>query len=238
MDAIALVHIVAGTVGLLSGYVALVVTKGATVHRKGGMLFVYSMLTMATFGVALALIRNKAPAINIPAASLTAYLIVTSLTTVRPLEPGTRQGRWLEIAAMAVALGVGALTLLWGVEAIANGGKRNGMPAFPFFMFATFALLGAAGDIRILRYGALTGASRLARHLWRMSIALFLAALSFSVQMASILARRQIRVPGGAVALPMVIVLVVMLYWLWRVRLRRSLRGVVLLHAAEASKAS
>jgi hypothetical protein len=38
------------------------------------MIFVYSMLTMATFGVVLALTRNKAPAINIPAATLTSEL--------------------------------------------------------------------------------------------------------------------------------------------------------------------
>jgi hypothetical protein len=58
VDAIALIHIAAGTVGLLSGYTALLVTKGATMHRKGGMLFVYSMLTMAAFGLARASVRT------------------------------------------------------------------------------------------------------------------------------------------------------------------------------------
>jgi len=129
---------------------------------------------------------------------------------------------------MMVALGVGSVMLMWGLQAIANGGQRNGMPAFPFLMFATFGLLGAAGDLRVMRSGPLKGGPRLARHLWRMSIALFLAALSFSVQAASLLAKRQIRLPGPAIALPMVVVVATMLYWLWRVRLRRSLRGIVL----------
>ena len=238
MKVTALVHILAGTVGLLCGYTALFVVKGASVHRKSGMLFVYSMLTMAVFGVVLAISRNKAPEINIPAASLTSYLIITALITVRPLGPGSRNARWLGLAAMLVALGVGSITLMWGFEAIANGGKRNGMPAFPFLMFATIGLLGAAGDLRVMRFGALKGPSRLARHLWRMSIALFLAALSFSVQLASILRRQDIRLPGGVIAVPMVLVLGAMLYWLWRVRLRRSLRGMVLLRAAETSKVS
>ena len=224
----ALLHILAGTVGLLCGYVALFVIKGATVHRRSGTIFVYSMLTMATFGVVLALTRNKAPAINIPAATLTSYLIITALTTVRPLAPGSQKARWVEVGAMLVALGVGSVMLMWGLEAIANGGRRNGMPAFPFLMFATFGLLGAAGDLRVMRSGPLKGGPRLARHLWRMSIALFLAALSFSVQAASLLAKRQIRLPGPAIALPMVVVVATMLYWLWRVRLRRSLRGIVL----------
>ena len=115
--------------------------------------------------------------------------------------------------------------LTFAGEAIANGGKRNGMPAFPFIMFGTIALLGTLGDLRVLRSGPLTGASRLARHLWRMSFALFIAALSFSVQVMKMIPK-PIRVPG-LIALPMVLVLGAMFYWLWRVRIRRSLRGIV-----------
>ncbi len=227
MEPTLLIHVAAGTVGLLCGFVALYSVKGMTLHRKSGIIFVYAMLAMAVFGAVLALSRAKAPAINIPAALLTSYLMVTALTTVRPLAAGSRRARWLAIGAMLVALGVGMTMLVWGVQAIANGGRRNGMPAFPFFMFATFGLLGAFGDLRVMRSGALKGAARLARHLWRMSIALFLAALSFSVQAGSMLARSELRLPGGVIALPMVLVLGTMLYWLWRVRVRRSLRGVV-----------
>lgn len=232
MKATVLLHILAGGIGLLSGYVALYAAKGATVHRKSGMLFVYAMLTMATFGVVLAVSRNKAPEINIPAASLTSYLIITALTTVRPLDAGSWKARWLAIGALLLALGVGSVMLFWGMEAIANGGKRNGMPAFPFLMFATIGLLGAIGDLRVMRSGPFTGASRLVRHLWRMSIALFLAALSFSVQLAGMLSKRGIQLPGAAIALPMLLVLITMLYWLWRVRVRRSLRGLAVRAAA------
>ena len=140
--------------------------------------------------------------------------------------------RWLAMGAMLLALGVGSVMLTWGLEAIVNGGKRNGMPAFPFFMFATIGLLGAIGDLRVMRSGPFTGASRLVRHLWRMSIALFLAALSFSVQMAGMLAKKEIHLPGGVIAVPMLLVIVTMLYWLWRVRVRRSLRGLAVRSAA------
>lgn len=77
-----LVHIVAGTLGLLTGYVALSAAKGGTLHRKSGMLFVYTMLTMAFFGLTIALVRGIAPAINIPAALLTSSMAITALTTV------------------------------------------------------------------------------------------------------------------------------------------------------------
>jgi uncharacterized membrane protein len=47
MRTILFVHILAGGLGLVSGYVALYATKGATLHRKSGMLFVCVMTTMA-----------------------------------------------------------------------------------------------------------------------------------------------------------------------------------------------
>jgi hypothetical protein len=43
---------------------------------------------------------------------------------------------------------------------------------------------------------------------------------------------KAIRIPA-LLATPVVIVLVTMLYWLWRVRIRRSLRGMVVARAPE-----
>jgi hypothetical protein len=40
-------------------------------------------------------------------------------------------------------------------------------------------ILAAAGDVRVLRFGLPRGGPRLARHLWRMCFALFIAAGSF-----------------------------------------------------------
>ena len=223
------VHILAGGLSLLFGYVALYSAKGATLHRRSGVLFVYAMLVMASCGMVLAVARDKAPSVNIPAGLLTSYLVITSLTTVRPPIAGAR---WLHVGGMLLASAVGLTMLTFGLEAIANGGRRNGMPASPFFMFATVGLLGSAGDLRVLRSGAFKGASRLARHLWRMSFALFIAALSFSVQIGKMIPK-PLRVPGLLV-LPMLAVLVTMLYWLWRVRVRRTLRGIVGVSAPEA----
>ena len=156
------IHIVAGSVALLAGYVALYAAKGGQLHRKVGMLFVYAMLAMSTGGFLIAATRGVAPAVNIPAAVLTAYLVLTALTTVRPVATGARA---FAIGAMLVAVGVGLTSSTFAIEAIANGGTRNGMPAFPFVMFGIVGLLGATGDLRVLRTGALRGASRLARHL-------------------------------------------------------------------------
>ena len=106
------------------------------------------------------------------------------------------------------------------------------MPAFPFFLFGVVGLLATVGDLRVMRSGPLRGAARLARHLWRMSFALFIAALSFFIGQAKVIPK-PVRVTPLLV-LPVLAVLVTMLYWLWRVRVRRSLRGIVGLRAPEA----
>jgi hypothetical protein len=136
------------------------------------MVFVYAMLTMAVCGMTIAAVRDKAPALNIPVALLTSYLVITALTTV---QPPAASSRWLDTGAMLMALAIGLTFLTFGFEALANGGKRNGMPAFPFFMFGVVGMLAGIGDLRMMRSGPLEGAPRLARHLWRMCFALFIA---------------------------------------------------------------
>ncbi len=184
------------------------------------------MLTTAVAGMAIAVVRDVALAINVPAALLTAYLIVTSLLTVRPLAAAPR---WLDVGLLLVVVAVCLTSFTFGFQAVANGGTRNGMPAFPFFMFAVVGLLASIGDLRMLRSGALAGAFRLARHLWRMSFALFIAALSFFIGQAQVFPE-PIRI-RPLLALPVLAVLLTMFYWLMRVRVRRSLRGIVTVRA-------
>jgi len=218
-----LVHVAAGALALVTGFVALYAAKGQTLHRKSGILFVYAMLTMSILGMLLAATRGGAwGAVNFRAGLLTAYLVVTALTTVRPLAAGAR---WLDVGGMLVALAVGLISLTFGFEALASGGKRNGVPAFPFFLFGVVGLVASVGDLRMIRSGALRGASRLTRHLWRMSFALFIAAMSFFFGQAKVIPK-PIRIPA-LLALPVLAVLVTMLYWLWRVRIRRTFRGIV-----------
>jgi len=222
-----LIHIVAGGLGIISGFVALYSAKGAALHRKSGMVFVYTMLTMCTGGVLIAAARSTAPAVNIPAGLLTAYLVVTALITVRP---PVRGRRWLDVGAMLVALAVGLTSLMFGFEAIANGGRRNGMPAFPFFLFGVVGVLASALDLRMIRAGGLQGASRLARHLWRMCFALFIAAMSFFLGQADVIPE-PLRI-RPLLALPVLAVIVTMFYWLRRVRVRRTDRATAMREAA------
>jgi len=107
------------------------------------------------------------------------------------------------------------------------------MPAFPFFLFGVIGVLGSIGDLRALRSGVARGAPRLARHLWRMCTALLIASMSFFIGQAKVIPK-PIRIMP-LLALPILAVLVTMLYWVWRIRIRRSTRGVVTGAATEVA---
>ncbi len=208
MDGILLVHVTGGGLALASGYLALFAAKGRRIHRKSGTVFVAAMLVMATAGLVIAAGRNVAPAINVPAALLTAYLVVTAVLTVRP--PVTHE-RSLQVGAMLIALGVGGASMMIGFAAVA----RDEL-AFPYFLFGFIGLLACWGDIRVLRQEPPQGPRRLARHLWRMCVALLIAALSFFIGQSDEFPPALRIMP--LLALPMLIALAAMIYWLLRVR--------------------
>jgi uncharacterized membrane protein len=230
MQLVLTIHILAGGLALLAGAVALWTAKGARLHRRSGLLFVAAMLIMALFGGAVSAVEGVAPAVNIPAAVMTAYLVITALLTVRPIAEGAR---WLTPTLMLVALAVGLTDLTFAVEALTSpGGTSHGFPPFPYLMFGTAGLLGSIGDLRMMRSGPLRGAARLARHLWRMTFALFIAALSFFIGQAKVIPEPVRIMP--LLALPVLAVLVTMVYWLWRVRIRRANRGIAAAGPIEA----
>jgi hypothetical protein len=230
MGVILLFHIVAAGLGLASGYLALYSAKGAPLHRRSGLVFTVVMVAMTLSALYLAVAENVAVAVNAPAALITLYLVVTGLTAVRPAAPAVAP--WLDRGGLLVALSVGFVCLAFAIEAVVLGRGRDGMPAFPFFLFGFVGLVAAVGDVRLLRGGALRGAARLARHLWRMTFALLIAAMSFFFGQADELPEALRQPP--LLAAPVVAVLVTLLYWLWRVRIRRSLRGLRL-HAPAAT---
>ena len=52
-------HIIAGLVSLLAGFVALYASKGAWLHRRSGQVFTGAMLSMAGSGALIALFLRQ-----------------------------------------------------------------------------------------------------------------------------------------------------------------------------------
>jgi hypothetical protein len=211
------IHIVAAALGLVSGAVALSVAKGGLIHRRSGMVFTYAIVAMCATAMVAAIVKGQA--VNVMAALMTTYLVLTGLMTVRPRSAGSRRR---DVGLMLMALALGLATISAGLVAIASpSGKVFGYPPFPFFLFGVLGLSGGAGDFRMIRSGALRGAPRLARHLWRMCMALFIAAASFFSIRARVAAIFPAALASPAArVLPVLLVLVAMFYWLWRIRSR------------------
>jgi uncharacterized membrane protein len=207
------IHIAAGGLALVLGAVALIVKKGGTIHRRSGQFFVYAMLVM---GISAAFLGNVGGGL------MAVYFVVTALTTVRPVSPWTRA---LNIAALTLVVGLASLDILGGVKAFNSPkGNLNGVPFAMFFFLAAIMILAAIGDLRVMRFGLPRGGPRLARHLWRMCFALFIAAGSFfSIRQRVGRILPEPFTTGPMRALPILLIFGAMFYWLWRVRSRRTL---------------
>ena len=206
------IHIAAGGLALVLGAVALSVKKGGTIHRRGGLLFVYAMLVM---GGTAAMLGNAFGGL------VAVYFVVTAWTTVHPVSSWTRG---VDVAAMLYAAFFAVVTFQSGVEAFNSpGGSRNGVPFGMFFFLATVTTLAVIGDVRTLRFGVPRGGPRLARHLWRMCFALFIAAGSFfSIRERVARILPEPFTTGPMRLLPILLVFGAMFYWLWKVRRPRS----------------
>jgi hypothetical protein len=144
------------------------------------------------------------------------------MITVQPVTTGWR--RALVLMAM-VGAAVATLSLYRAVVTYPRTGAVIGN-----LVFGVAALLAVRGDLRVLRLGALTGSRRLTRHLWRMCMALWFATASFFLgprrRVEMILPDAIVVTP--VIVIPVITVLLMMGYWIWRLRSRAPLRGVIL----------
>ncbi len=206
-----IVHVLAGSVGLLAGTIAMSVRKGGRLHRASGNVFAAAMLTLASSALCLAIMKSQHG--NIVGSIITFYMITTAWLAGR----GRGMG-WLDFAGLFVGIGGAAAIMTLGVYTLQHPDKN--IPAAMCFFLAVVLLLAAAGDIRMLARGGLTGRPRITRHLWRMCFGLFFATGSF------FLGQQQV-FPAflrGSMILTVLAVLpfLLMIYWIIRVRFRKA----------------
>jgi hypothetical protein len=95
-------------------------------------------------------------------------------------------------------------------------GRVDSLPAPIHYVYGAIAALAAWFDLAFIRRGRLTGAQRLGRHVWRISTALLIAALSFFLGQQDEFPKWM---QGSPVfLLPGLTVLAVMVFWLVRLR--------------------
>lgn len=213
-DAALALHISGGAAGLAAGTVAMIAPKGGRLHRLAGEIFFFAMLAMSGVGAVVApMIDDLGSAFG---GAIAFWLVITGWRAGRTQ---VVQGGAFEIAGVALLAIAIAFVLNLGRVALASPSHSlGGEPAFVFFVVAGIAALMAGLDLKVLLGRPLVGPPRLARHIWRMGLGLFVA-------LGSALAQPKVGgvlfhgptlnlqwIPVGALALALT-------YWLIRVRL-------------------
>lgn len=214
-------HVIAGTIALLAGIIAMSSRKGARAHRVAGTVFVVSMLVMAILADYLAVaIPEQIP--NLFIGTFTIYLVATAWLTVR------RKGRIVGIPekiALVVILCLSVPFVILSFQ-LATGLKPSFKSAVPLegpvriaiYYFTFFVAMAAIGDSKLVLGGGIMGVQRIGRHLWRMCLGLTLAVGSAFTNGLPRLLPNTVHVPLILLFLPQLSSLVLLVFWMIRVR--------------------
>jgi uncharacterized membrane protein len=215
-SAVLALHIGCGTVGLLSGAAAMTVRKGSRNHRLVGNVFVISMLGLATSAVYMATVKHQMP--NVLGGTFTFYLVATAWLTAHRRDERTDISDW---AGLLLVLALMLAYFTYGLEAAQSpSGMKDGYRPGLYFFSGFLAMLAAAGDVRVLIRGGIYGTQRLVRHIWRMCWGLFVASGSIFLarpHLFPVLLRK-----AGVLGVLGFLPLILMIFWLIRVRLSKA----------------
>jgi len=216
-----ILHVITGTIALLAGIVAISSRKGARTHRVAGTVFFVSMLVMAVLADYLALaIPGQIP--NLFIGTFTIYLVGTAWLTVWRKE---RSVGTPEKISLFVILGLCVPFVILSFQ-LATGLKPSFKSAVPLegpvriaiYSFTFFVAMAAIGDAKLVLAGGITGARRIARHLWRMCLGLTFAAGSAFTNGLPRLLPNTVHVPLILLFIPPLSSLVLLVFWVARVR--------------------
>jgi hypothetical protein len=207
-------HIGGASLGLVAGPIALVAKKGAALHRWSGTAFFGAMLAMSGVGAAVApFLPDRGTTL---AGLFVFYLTATAWAAARRA-PGTVGT--VEIGGFLAAVATACLAFTFGwIGAHSPDGRIDRIPyEMPVVVGLVIALC-AAVDLKVILKGGLFGPDRLARHLWRMCLALAMAYGSLAGQPKALPPALR----GQPLTMvPALVVLGLMVFWLVKVRPRR-----------------
>lgn len=202
-------HIAGGSLALLSGAIAVAARKGGRLHARAGTWFVGAMLSLWLTATTLHIVEGQ------PASAVgdlfIGYFVASSWAAARQRDG---RARGVQVAACALILAVAA-AIGWG--AFTGSAPPTPVGRWPLFVIAGVCLLAGLLDLRVLLGPTLANAQRIARHMWRMCAALFIATGSFFIGQQDVL-------PAAVRGSPALLALgfaplAVMLFWLVRLRL-------------------
>lgn len=213
MNPVLVPHIAGGLVAIVAGTAAIAVRKGGAWHATAGSWFFGAMLVL---GVTASILEPlKTPPESPLGGIMVCYFVSTSWMAARRRDgvPG-----WFERIACAAILLIGTAIFNAGIQAALAATSRPPGPG-PLIALGSVCLLAGILDLNFIIRGKLSPKQRIARHLWRMCFAFFIATGSFFLG-------QQQALPKVVQGSPVLFVLAfapfaVMLFWVIRVRVGR-----------------
>jgi hypothetical protein len=217
-------HIGGGTIGLVSGTIAAFARKGGHLHRLAGNVFFVSILVMATFAAWLA-VAVPGQMVNLFGGIFVFYLTTTAWLTVRRAA-GTI-GVSEKIALAIVLCLCAPFAFLVYQAATGSAPQLKGPVLIATVSLAAIVAITAITDAKLVLAGGISGAPRIARHLWRMCLALLMATGSaFTNGLPRLLPGPMNMSP--IFFLPMLLPLGLLIFWMIRVRLTHGFKNAAL----------
>jgi hypothetical protein len=213
VNAILVPHIAAGLMAIVAGTLAVAGRKGGPLHARAGTWFFASMLVLGLSAAILEPYRTPTPGSPV-GGLMVCYFVLTSWFAARRRDG--RTGKF-EIGACAIALLAGAVIIWSGFTSEASTPAGRG----PIFIFGGVCLLAGLLDLNAILRSPLSGKQRIARHLWRMCVAFFIATGSFFLG-------QQDALPAAVRGSPLLFVpafapILIMLFWLGRLRFAKAI---------------
>lgn len=216
------IHVILGSIAVMAGAVAFAMKKGSQRHIKSGQVFAITMVVSSIVGAVLGLMKFEQLYITFHGGVLGVTLILGSILTLRSGKPGLHG--WALVVAAVNLLNFLALLTAGGYALGLPEGKLASFNAEDYFFLSAMAGVALFGDVMMMLPKKLAYKSRIARHLWRMSLGFFIAAGSAFTgpgMKAFPLALQE----SGALMLPEFIIFVLMLFWLARTFMAKPKRA-------------
>lgn len=204
-------HIGAGLVAIATGYLALFSPKGKRAHRSSGKVFVLVMTITALSASMLGYLHDDVG--DIFGGLMTVYFIGTAWMTARRND---HEVGHFEVAAFLSAVMLVGVNIQFAHLALTSEtGQFLGFPPAQYYAGGGIMALAAILDLNNLIRRGVSGRHRIARHVWRMCIGLFIAVGSFFLGQMQVFPEvlRSIEI----LAVPVMVVLFLMVFWLFRV---------------------
>lgn len=170
-------HILAGSISIVSGFIAMSSRKGKKSHTKAGSIFLIAMLAMCLSGAALSI--WSAITITLLVSLLTLYLVATAWRASARFKQTVS---WADAIGFILVSSIAVSFFYHGhLASVSPTGTIDNISigSTPYFVFGFLSLFAGLRDLSFILKTKRSIKQAQPAHIWRISIALFISTSSF-----------------------------------------------------------